>query len=496
MIPPRKPQGPPPPPPTRSSSFEPIKTNTKVANVNQTENNSFSPGPKSTKSKNPLIIIAIVLLALASVAGAFFLLRERQDIRKGATSTCPPGENGQAGQNCPNLNNCDIAGGCNPGCCASNDDCPSGQTCSIPNGYCRSGKSCNDSGTEEYHKACRNEQCVEVAGPGSDQCSSNSECQNDNGGGGDDTGDSQDVCWPPETVGKESEWCINHHDITKENTTWSCEPNSPDSGDDGCLQICDTGYIWENDFSRCVATTGESGQLICERANNHEIKITNNTGTTIPYEKIVFRGCLYDSADCQGSQYRTEYVQPSINSGQSKSESTAPAYCETIQLDIRSLSSQYSCLTPSGQPWDGGVAFAIDHHWDETCEDEPPTPTEAEPTITQPEYSCNCHTIKIYDQDKNLLANDQLETLKAGDLIYIGVIANNGYPSYPVNKARIRVNRNSWLEQDETTEKINHDYPAHLTEFIKPYTIPDGVLNFKIEAEVYLDGPSGIGGWF
>jgi len=88
MMPPRKPQGPPPPPPpTRSSSFEPIKTNTKVANVNQTENNSFSPGPKSTKSKNPLIIIAIVLLALASVAGAFFLLRERQDIRKGATST-------------------------------------------------------------------------------------------------------------------------------------------------------------------------------------------------------------------------------------------------------------------------------------------------------------------------------------------------------------------------------------------------------------------------
>lgn len=491
MMPPPKPQGPPPPIPPQSVPSKNIKVNTKIANVGSTNDNQLPASPKKKNWQKIIIIAAIVFLSLGAIAGASFLLQERQDIRKGATFTCPPGDSGQPGQECSNENKCDIAGGCNPACCASNNDCPSGQTCDIPNDYCRKRMSCNDSGTEEHHKECRDSQCVEVAGPGSDQCSSHSDCQNDDGGGGDEEAQ---TC-SPKNPGVENSWCVNRHgQETKPNATWSCEPNSPDAGDDGCLQICKSGYVWESDFSRCIETAGESGQLICQRVNNHEIKITNNTGTTIPYEKIVFRGCPYDSANCQGSQYRTEYVQPSINAGQTKSESTAPAHCETIQLDIRSLSSQYSCLTSNGQPWDGGVAFAIDHHWDQTCEEA--TPTEPEPTITQPEYSCNCHTIKIYDQDKNLIATDNLENLKAGDLIYIGVMANNGYPNYPVTKARIRVNRNYWLEQDETTEKIDHDYPAHLVEFIKPYTIPDGILNFKVEAEIYLDGPSGIGGWF
>ncbi|KUK79454.1 MAG: hypothetical protein XD95_0377 [Microgenomates bacterium 39_7] len=486
-ITPPKPQKPPLPP---KPDQNPPKVNTKTANINQPKEGKTS-SPQNKKRKNIFIIAALIFLAAAAVAGALFLLQERQDIRKGATVTCPPGDNGQPGQACSSLGKCDVAGGCNPGCCNDNNDCPSGQTCSIPNGYCRSGQSCNDSGTEEYHKACRNEQCVEVAGPGPDQCSSNSDCQNDDGGGGGEEAQTCIEAGDSGDPGVESQWCINRHE-TKTNATWSCEPNSPDSGDDGCLQICKSGYVWKSDFSQCIETDGESGQLICQRANNHEIKITNNTGTTIPYEKIVFRGCPYDSADCQGSQYRTEYVQPSINAGQSKTESTAPAHCETIQLDIRSLSSQYSCLTADGQPWDGGVAFAIDHHWDETCEDKPPTAT-----ITQPEYSCNCHTIKIYDQDKNLVAADDLENLKAGDLIYIGVVANNGYyPNYPVTKARIRVNRNYWLEQDITEEKIDHDNPPHLTEFIKPYTIPEGILNFKVEAEIYLDAPGSIGNWY
>lgn len=82
---------------------------------------------------------------------------------------------GTPGETCNNLNKCDIAGGCNPACCASAVDCPSGQYCSIPNGYCQSGKSC--AGTILYHKECRNQICVNVPGEGSDQCQYHWQCQ-------------------------------------------------------------------------------------------------------------------------------------------------------------------------------------------------------------------------------------------------------------------------------------------------------------------------------
>ena len=113
----------------------------------------------------------------------------------------------------------------------------------------------------------------------------------------------------------------------------------------------------------------------------------------------------------------------------------------------------------------------------------------------QPQYSCNCHTINIYNANKTLIDRNDLRNLTAGDLIYIGVVANNGYPNYLVDKARIRINRNYWLAQDETSEKLTAGSSGHLTEFVKSYVIPEGVLSFKIEAEVHLNAPSPIGGW-
>lgn len=82
---------------------------------------------------------------------------------------------GSLGETCDNLNKCDINGGCNPACCATAADCPSGQYCNIPNGYCQSGTSC--AGTTLYHKECRDNICVNVPGGGTDQCTSHEECQ-------------------------------------------------------------------------------------------------------------------------------------------------------------------------------------------------------------------------------------------------------------------------------------------------------------------------------
>ncbi len=64
------------------------------------------------------------------------------------------------------------------GCCTGSSDCPGGQSCDIPNGACGpGGKSCNPLGSG-HHKACQDNMCIETAGPGSDDCTSNSQCAN------------------------------------------------------------------------------------------------------------------------------------------------------------------------------------------------------------------------------------------------------------------------------------------------------------------------------
>jgi len=69
----------------------------------------------------------------------------------------------------------DITGAYNPACCCADSDCPTGQTCDIPNGYCKSGKSCNEFPGQK-HRECRYDAaqgksiCVWVPGPGVDNC--------------------------------------------------------------------------------------------------------------------------------------------------------------------------------------------------------------------------------------------------------------------------------------------------------------------------------------
>lgn len=75
----------------------------------------------------------------------------------------------------------DITGACNSACCGASPDCPSGQTCNIPNGYCQSGKSCNVSSGGGYHQACDGSSCVNQPCPNNaascaNDCTSNSQC--------------------------------------------------------------------------------------------------------------------------------------------------------------------------------------------------------------------------------------------------------------------------------------------------------------------------------
>ncbi len=139
---------------------------------------------KKTGARNKIMaaLIGLLIVLLAWVISGFLMgafgfptVFQIPGGNDGGTSAgrCTD-ENGNSGQTCDNLNKCDIAGGCNPACCTSTADCPPGQHCSIPNGYCQSGKSCSTQ--TATHKDCVGNQCVYVPGEGSDKCTWNSDC--------------------------------------------------------------------------------------------------------------------------------------------------------------------------------------------------------------------------------------------------------------------------------------------------------------------------------
>jgi len=416
---------------------------------------SVGLSPKLSK-KNPFnkktwLIVSLIFFALISIAGGIYLIQQRTKIKPKAAPEDVPSCTGQTTIRC--------WGECQP------DTCREYEVCEIEGGFCRKRKISDNS-----------IRCGPNCGNG------------DSGVGG------EPATCSPEAPGQENSWCTSRHSgETKENATWSCEPNSPDSGNDGCLQICKPGYTWETPgYSRCIESEATSGRLTCRRDSNTAITLINTTNQSIAYEVIEFRGCSYNAEKCQEDQYKTKYVQPTVLSGQSKTESMNSAYCETTQLDVKSLNSNFPCMTPEGQVWDGGVAFTIDHHWDSSCE---PTPTGVPPTSTPvptntpaPTYSCECSGIKLYDQNWNEI---QPINVTAGQTIYISTFGQEDFPTYTIDKGRIKVNKTTWDVGDETRQTV----PNHPNEFYITYTVPVSGGNIKIEGEIHLTGPETEGHW-
>lgn len=105
------------------------------------------------------ITAAMIGLAIVATAWALFLLIQwffgfsilggpggtGPPGGNGTITRCPPGDEGQPGQSCDNINRCDKAGGCNIACCAVDSECVGpnrNDACNTSNGYCRSEKSC------------------------------------------------------------------------------------------------------------------------------------------------------------------------------------------------------------------------------------------------------------------------------------------------------------------------------------------------------------------
>lgn len=85
----------------------------------------------------------------------------------------------------------------------------------------------------------------------------------------------------------------------------------------------------------------------------------------------------------------------------------------------------------------------------------------------------SCGTIKAYDTSWQVLETNQLRNLQPSQQIYLAVLGEGR----GIDKARFRVNGGNWIETEQKR--------AETGEFYINYTIPEGVTNFTIEAEVH-----------
>jgi len=85
----------------------------------------------------------------------------------------------------------------------------------------------------------------------------------------------------------------------------------------------------------------------------------------------------------------------------------------------------------------------------------------------------SCQRIKAYNSLWQEISQEQLSSLRPGDQVYFSVLGS----STTIDKARFRINNGEW--QETTNKKEGTE------EFYINYTIPSGVTNFRVEAEVH-----------
>jgi len=105
---------------------------------------------------------------------------------------------------------------------------------------------------------------------------------------------------------------------------------------------------------------------------------------------------------------------------------------------------------------------------DKPCNTPPPTQPPSQ-------ENAQCTGIKVYDTNWNLIPQNQLSQLKAGDRVRFTVI---GSPADKIDKARFTIN--GQLGQEVTSKK-----PGTTAEFYTEYTIPAGATTFSIKGEVH-----------
>lgn len=263
-----------------------------------------STSPKLPFSSPVLIGTVFVVLLISVLTTAFILTKKSKKPTLFPTSACIPKE--------------DVTGARNEACCCQDSDCPSGQTCDIPNGYCKSGKSCNDhgqSGNQYPAGCCYNTDLGEYR-----RCPTPQTCDIPNG-----------ACGPGgkscnESPGQKHREC--QYDASQ--------------GKNICAWVSGGGADKCTSNEQCTTVTPSIpafGTLSCN-VEGSKLTITNNTNETVRVacwqfecdkKSATYQQCLADK--CEGSNGQ-ELKQATLLPGQSDScTASSGQLCTIRQVD-------------------------------------------------------------------------------------------------------------------------------------------------------------------
>jgi len=467
----------------------PLPANPSIASVGL----SLEPSKKIPLNKKTWLIILLVFFALVSIVGGIYLVQQKTKIKPKAAPEEVPSCTGETtircwGEcqpgTCREYEVCEIEGGgfcnnrkisdnssrCGPNCGGRDDgggggigDCDDGQGgCCDPNNPYKPGCGCNnweecavDNGACASGKSCREKECQQNG----TSCSENWQC-------------CSGYCTNGICQG-EIRTCNSCADCGKEDDlTCTADPNCTNPGQDGFC--CKSGSTFYCCYRNCECYEGQQGN--CENRGNGKIWLKG--GLSVEVYKMTGNGvtCPYSSAN------RTT-VFNGTTAAEGQEFSLSANECGQIEAIGYCGSCKPGCfpIQPTSTPTPIPIPTS-------TPTPIPPTSTPVPTNTPAPAYSCECSAIKLYNQNWNEI---QKENVTAGQTIYISVSGQEDFPTYVIDKGRIRVNKTTWNVGDETQQTV----PNHSNEFYISYTVPASGGNIKIEGEIHLTGPETEGHW-
>lgn len=146
--------------------------------------------------------------------------------------------------------------------------------------------------------------------------------------------------------------------------------------------------------------------------------------------------------------------------------------CRNTQQDVL-IDGEYAwnCTWEEGRAWEECAPTASPTPADIPSPTDTPTPTDTPPPTSPPEYECDCLTLKMYDQDWNLISD--YSQLRPGDQVNLLATGETNHPQ-GITKARFKVNNQPWQESEQ----------RHQGNFYWVFEIPE-YGDYSIKAEVY-----------
>ncbi|MEJ2347880.1 MAG: hypothetical protein P8Y17_01605 [Patescibacteria group bacterium] len=422
-------------------------------------------GGKKFGGKKVIATILGILVLVGGVGAGVVLVQRQQDIREKAaymTGACRECENGKCVQrltppNCnPAENKCEYNSDCTcrgDGSCAGiTKNCCSAK--SYPDPSCTYGLRCGTQPTKTTPNP--NAACINAGGT----CFQASNCyavgrEYVNEGNGCEAGI---CCTVNETNPQSDTECINAGGTCFQASNCYAVDREYVNEGKGCdAGICCTITEKAPSSESCTDSSGCAFRELCNR-------------TTGKCESLDPRFCDSNSCaisrvtnpnyiltDCYVNHAHTDDADdPTVN------DVLLRRAVQSSTLGLKDCGAEQIDVVCDGKTYVDGVWI----RYDEDC-----TPKTTPP----PGLDCQCLDIKVFDEEWSQLSIEQLASLEAGDVVRFTVSGVSSAGA--IDKARFTING---VQRPEVTAKR-----PGTNEFYDEYTIPEGVSNFTINAELH-----------